>query len=374
MDSAGGVFQPLTSRMLKLAVVLIMIGATPALAQDRYNSNGAAATSSNQACGPGVFQQGVSQVYEQAEVYQNNTWTCPPPQPGDMWLGVNGKNCTYEKPVPCGTGNSAPAAGPGPGNSTGNGSGASTGGGSGGSPQTSVEPQVTTPPNVENPTDVFTVNPANPPNGQAPAQPGTTVNQPPLPPLHSSAAQAGSSQVVPGIQEAMPQGDIPNPVPVSAPSLPRPPINNVPPIRYNPAPQIGPIINAVVPPTSATGPTSPTGQSNNTPANNTQSAPRVWTDPEGDQHQVNSPDTIIFSGPNDSKWLFAKQINYGGEPWELVRNANSPIASKQKGRDLWVHATYQNNNPSSVTYGQTTQISGVPLPKPAAVAGSGIHP
>ena len=173
MDSAGRVFRLLTSRLLKLAFVLILIGATPVLAQERYNSNGGATTSSNQGCGPGVFAQGLSPTYEQAEFYANGTWQCPPPQPGDTWLGVNGKTCTYEKPVPCGAGNSAPVAGPGTGAGAGNGSGGgSTGGGNGGSTQTSVEPQLSNPPIIEEPGDSFVTN-----NPSQPAQsnPGQAV-------------------------------------------------------------------------------------------------------------------------------------------------------------------------------------------------------
>jgi hypothetical protein len=147
MDSGGCVHKHSASRLLgqPFALLVVISIATASLGQEQFNSNRNPAASSTPACGPGVFSQGLSPTYEQPQQYQNGSWQCPPPQPGDTWLGVNGKNCTYEKPVPC---QPIPMASPGAGASTGNGNaGGSSGNGNGaGNTQSSVEPQIVPPP------------------------------------------------------------------------------------------------------------------------------------------------------------------------------------------------------------------------------------
>jgi len=60
------------------------------------------------ACGPGVFSQGLSPQYQlPAESTPGGGSSCPQPNPGDTWLGMQGSNCLYEKPVPCAGANSA---------------------------------------------------------------------------------------------------------------------------------------------------------------------------------------------------------------------------------------------------------------------------
>ncbi len=103
MDSGRCTCKHFRSRLLELSLALLVVisAAAASFAQDQYNSNGNPAASSSSPCGPGVFEQNLSPTYEQPEYYQNYAWHCPAPQPGDMWLGLVGQNCTYEKPVPC---------------------------------------------------------------------------------------------------------------------------------------------------------------------------------------------------------------------------------------------------------------------------------
>jgi len=59
------------------------------------------------ACGPGVFSQGLSPQYQlPAQSTPGGASSCPQPNPGDTWLGMQGSNCLYEKPVPCAGANS----------------------------------------------------------------------------------------------------------------------------------------------------------------------------------------------------------------------------------------------------------------------------
>ncbi len=54
------------------------------------------------ACGPGVFSQGLSPQYQlPAQTTAGGASSCPQPNPGDTWLGMQSSNCLYEKPVPC---------------------------------------------------------------------------------------------------------------------------------------------------------------------------------------------------------------------------------------------------------------------------------